>query len=311
MELMKGIGDLHSIAVIQGDLGDLAMKEGDLVEAGRLHQVSLTLYNKIKDISGEATAHHQLGIIFQQTNKLDLAEHHYRESAVLEEKRNNIGGAAQTWNQLGTLCRISGRLEASEAWYRKAIEGGKLVGNILSVTKAINNFASLLLHLPGRLVEAHQLAEEALAISQTLDAEVTEIWGTYRILAQIADRQSRPEAATDYRRLALEARRRFAGTTNEFKRFAPVIAMVAGAVADHPLAKAATDELIRQFTEAGGEGAEFAHAIEHILGGERDPEALCQRLSEPFYSLIVEAILQAQEDPSILNALLSEAGDES
>ena len=109
-------------------------------------------------------------------------------------------------------------------------------------SRCLSNLADLLQHQPGRLAEARQLAEESLAIKQTLDPGAAEIWTTYNILAQIADQQSRPAEAAEYRRLARESKRRFAGTAHEMRRFAPLIAAVVGAVAGHAEAKSATDE---------------------------------------------------------------------
>ena len=62
-------------------------------------------------------------------------------------------------------------------------------------SRALNNLADLLQTQPGRLAEARQLAEEALAIKQTLDPGAAEIWTTYNILAEIADQEARPPSA--------------------------------------------------------------------------------------------------------------------
>jgi hypothetical protein len=59
--------------------------------------------------------------------------------------------------------------------------------------------------------------------------------------------------------------------------------------------------------QAGGEAAEFAKSIERILAGERDAESLCQNLS--IFAPMIETVLAALEDPSMLDNLLPE--DES
>ncbi len=107
----------------------------------------------------------------------------------------------------------------------------------------LNNLADLLRAQPGRLAEARQLAEQALAIKQTLDPGAAQIWTTYNILAQIAEQEA--QAATgarqkadlqtqagEYRRLAREAKRNFAGTRHELLQLAPVILGAVAGCAD-------------------------------------------------------------------------------
>ena len=45
--------------------------------------------------------------------------------------------------------------------------------------------------------------------------------------------------------------------------------------------------------------------VQRILAGERDPDALCQGLSQT--APLVETILQALADPATLEALLADA----
>ncbi len=192
----------------------------------------------------------------------------------------------------------------AETWFRKVIQVGKATGNTLITAGALHNLAALLQYQPGRLSEARQFADEALAIKQTLDAGTVNIWATHGLLAEIADQQSRPGEAAEYRRLAREAKRQFPGTAQELRRFAPVIVAVVQAVHDDTKANSTTDEHIRQANQAGGEAAEFARVIQRILAGERDRDPLCQGLSYQF-SPVVETILEALADPSTLDSLLS------
>nr|VFK41787.1 MAG: Tetratricopeptide repeat-containing protein [Candidatus Kentron sp. SD]VFK49362.1 MAG: Tetratricopeptide repeat-containing protein [Candidatus Kentron sp. SD] len=232
----------------------------------------------------------------------DLAERHYRESARLREQGGDLASAAQTWNNLAVLNRSAGRIDAAEIWYRKAMDGFRSVGDTSSPSKCLNNLADLLLTQPSRLDEARRLAEEALAIKETLDPGAAEIWKTYNVLAQIADRQSQPDRAADYRRLAREAKRGFAGTAHEMKRYAKPIAAVVAVCAgqeEHKDLVAAQDAM----GQAGGEWRACADAIGQILAGERDEETLCAPLGFGT-SMIIEAILREIADPETLSALL-------
>ncbi len=305
LEVDKELDDPRGQAVSLGQLGTLALLEGDLVDAVKRYREALELVRRLGEPAAEAVALHQLGIAFARAKQWEQAEHHFRESARLEEQRRNVGGAVTTWNALASLSKEMGKPEAAETWYRKAIEGSRQVGQTRSTGFALSNLAKLLRKQPRRLAEARQLAEESLAIGKTLDPSAAEIWTTYTILAQIADQQSEPEQAAEYRRLAREAKRKFAGTAHEMKRHLPIIVATCQA-AQEPDRAVALSASLSQMEERGW--ANLVGGIRRILSGERNAEVICKDLDLDD-SMIVETILSALDDPSVLKPLLSQDGD--
>lgn len=303
LEIKRELKDLRGEGVSLGQFGTLALQEGDLAEAVRRYQAALTLFQRLGEPAMEAVAQHQLGMAFQQAQQWEPAEQHYRESARLFEEQCDLAHAAGTWNQLAMVNERLGRPEAAETWYRKAIDGGRRTGDRAALAKRLSNLANLLQSQPGRLDEARRLAEEALSLKQTLDPGAAEIWTTYTILAQIAEKQARPDDAAAYRRQAREAKRAFAGTAHEMRQFAPLIAAVVGAVQGHPEAQTATDQLLARLNANGGEDAKAAAALQRILQGERDPAPLCANLGLQS-SMFIETLLQALDDPTLLGSLL-------
>ena len=303
LRLKRDVGDLRGVGVAEGQLGALALAEGDLAEAVRRYQDALELFQRLREPAMEAVVQNQLGVAFQTARQWEQAERHYRESAVLKERHGDLAGAARTWSNLAIVCDASGRPEAAETWYLKAIEGGKASGDTAKVSNAINNLADLLQRQPGRLAEARRLAEESLAIKETLDPGAAEIWTTYSILAEIADQQSRPAEAAEYRRLARDAKRRFAGTARELKRHLPLILGTVQAVANPDLA-GPLDAALSEMEKHGW--THLVATIRRLLAGERDADTLCGPLDGED-SMIVDAILQALADPSTLEALLRDA----
>ena len=307
LKISVALNDSRGQGVKLGQLGSLAEREGNLAEAVERHQEALKLFRRLDEPAMEAVAHNQLGIVYDRASQFDLAEQHYRESANLEEKLGNLAGAANTWTNLAITCRKSGKPEAAETWYRKAIEAFQAVGRKNNLATCFNNLANLLQNQPERLAEARQLAEEALGIKKDLDPGAAAIWTTYSILAKIADQESEPDQAAEYRRLFREAKRNFAGTGHEMKQFATVIAAVVGAVAGNEEAKAFANQIVEQGRQADGEEAEFAKSIERILAGERDADALTQNLTN--FAAVVETMLAALEDPTVLANLLPKDDD--
>ncbi len=317
LKVVKQVGDLRTQGVVLGQLGTLAMREEKLDEAAERYRAALALFQQLREPSSEAAMWHQLAMVFEAARQWREAERHYRESARIEAEQGNLPGAAMTWNQLAIVTEMAGRPEAAEMWYRKAIEGGRKTGDRVGLGKRLSNLAGLLHSLPGRLGEARELAEEALRISQTLDPGAAEIWRTYALLADIAEKEAeaapddrlkaeRHAQAREYRRLAREARRDFAGTRHQLRKYAPLIV---GTVL------ATQDEKHRKELEAALPGLEqrggtkLVPAIRRLLAGERDAEVLCEGLGIEA-SMIVEAILDALRDPSTLEDLLPDQKQE-
>jgi tetratricopeptide (TPR) repeat protein len=183
-------GDLRGQGVILAQLGTLALKEGNLDEAAERYRAALALFQQLREPEMEAGAWHQLGMVFEKAQRWDKAERHYRESARIEEQQGNLAGAARTWNSLAGVSVRADKLAAAEQWCRKAIEGFKSVGDKETASGCLSNLAGLLRNLPGRLTEARQLAEEALAIQQSLDPGTVAIWNTYHVFAKITEQEA-------------------------------------------------------------------------------------------------------------------------
>lgn len=307
LESAKELNEPRSQGVILGQLGTLAMMEGDLVDAVQRFQEALKLFQSLGEPAMEAVARHQLGVAFQKAQQWEQAEQHYRESARIEEQVGNLAGAAQTWNQLAILNQLTGKPEAAESWYRRAIGGSQSLGDTALLPKCLNNLANLLQKQPGRLDEARQLAEEALAIDKTLDAAAAGIWATYNILAKIADQQSQPERAAEYRQLARTAKRNFSGTLQEMKKHLPIIFGTVQAVLDPGNA----DEFRIALSQMEQRGwTNLVAAVRQILAGERNEQVLFAPLDLED-SMIIDTILRAIADPTTLSALMPTEDDGS
>ena len=195
------LGDLRGAAVVQGQLGTLALMQENLPEAEQRYCEALVIFQRLNEPEGEAVLHHQLGMVYETVRQWDAAELAYRESARIKESQGNLIGAGRTWNQLAMVNVGTGKFAAAEGWYRKALDYFKTLGEKGSIAKVLNNLASLLqTNYPDRLPEARQLAEEALAIRETQDPAASEIWKTYELLAQIVEQEGDGGKAGEYRR---------------------------------------------------------------------------------------------------------------
>ncbi len=290
LEIAQEIGDARQEAVVNIQLGTLTLKQGNLAEAAESYQEALKIFQVLKEPASEAAAWHQLGIAYEEAGQWEGAEQTYRESARIKESLGNLAGATRTWNQLAIVNQDAGKLKAAEAWYRKAIEGAKAAEDRMRASISLGNLADLLQN-QDRLTEARQLAEEALAIKQTLDPAVAEIWKTYLILAEIADKQGNTTQAKEYRRLSRQEYAQFAGMMYQLQKHEDLIAGVVAA-----LDNAEVRQQLEAYMEQAPEGwADTIAAIRAILEGERDEEVLCEPLDYE-KAAIVSAILRVIEE---------------
>lgn len=201
-EIMKEIGYTQGMAISMGQLGTIAMMQGELTEAAEWHQQALALFQGLNDPTREAIAWHHIGLVHQLKGNWEAAEQAYRQSARLKEEQGLLGGlngASASWQQLAQVCFYTGRSREAEQWYRKALNAFKSVQDWPRVAVTLNNLATLLANHSARLDEARRLAEEGLAIADTIDPTATEIWKTYELLAQIAAKQGDNSQAAAYR----------------------------------------------------------------------------------------------------------------
>jgi tetratricopeptide (TPR) repeat protein len=301
-------GDIRGEGVVLIQLGTLALREGKLAEAVKSYCEALELFQRLGEPLLESIAHHQLGMALRKAKKWDEAETHLRRAAEISVSQGWIvgqNGAAVTWIELANLNRQAGRPEAAETWYRKVIEEARQFGDKVNLSKTLANLAGLLAPQTGRLAEARHLAEEALAIFDTLDPGASEIWKIFNILAWIADQEGKPEQAAEYRRLARDAKRAFAGTAHEMRRHLPLIIATCQAI-QKPEEAVEFHSLLSAREESG---SKLAGAIRRIFAGERNRDALCDKLDLE-EAMIVENILEALENPAILQEMLP-AGEEA
>lgn len=301
LAIAKEIGNLSGAAISNIQLGTLAIRQDNLPEAEQRFLKALTTCQQLKEPAPEATAWHQLGIVYEQGKQWDAAEDAYRKSAQIKESLGNLADAANTWQQLGSLNHSVGKLGEAEAWYRKALKQYQQLKVRANASLVLSNLADLLQNQPHRLSEARQLAEEALAIKKTLDPAASEIWNTYDILAKIADKQSDTTQAKEYRRQARQAKAAFAGTQYELRQHGQFIAGVVAAV-DNAEEREQLEAAMENFAE---DLPNLVATIRRILAGERDENILCEQLGLQD-SVMISAILRGIADPQSLEALLAE-----
>jgi len=122
LEIAKSINDDRSEGAILGQLGTLAMTQGDLNEARKRHFEALSLFQRMGEDRMEAVAWHQLGRVAQEARDWDEAEHCYKQALTINESLGNLADAAKSCTILGNIAEEVNRYSEAERWHKKAIE---------------------------------------------------------------------------------------------------------------------------------------------------------------------------------------------
>ena len=183
----------------------------------------------------------------------------------------------------------AGKPKESEAWFRKALKAHREMNNPSDVATNLKNLADLLqTQGSDQLPEARRLAEEALAIKQTLDPDSAEIWKTYTLLAKIAQQSGDPATSRAYRKSARQSYAAYAGSQHELQKHLELVQAVVAAVQSAQISPELEEGLQSRRDNGWGD---LVGAIRLVFAGVRDEDELCADL-DLIDSLIVGEILQ-------------------
>ncbi|WPD20951.1 MAG: CHAT domain-containing protein [Candidatus Electrothrix scaldis] len=214
LKIDEELGDIRAMAVIIGRLGTLARIQGELAEAEERYKDTLIFWQSMNEPREEAIVWHNLGIVYQLAKQWEAANDAYRKAAQLRVEQGLLAGsngAGASWQQLAQVCEYTDRKAEAEQWYSKALTTFQTAEDRPNTARTLNNLADLLKDDPARLDEARSLAEEGLAIKETLDPAAAQIWTTYGLLAYIAEQQGDESRAAAYRSKAERAFAPYAG----------------------------------------------------------------------------------------------------
>ncbi|RJP47155.1 MAG: CHAT domain-containing protein [Anaerolineaceae bacterium] len=289
LEIAKAINDDRNEGAILGQLGTLAMTQGDLNEARKRYLEALSLFQRMGEDQSEAVIWHQLGRVAQEARDWNEAERCYKQSLTIKESLGDWALAATSCNQLAIVAKNAGRPQEAERWYLRAIEIHEKLGKQQELAAMLSNLGNLYLS-QNRLDEAETYARRALAIMETLDLS-SQPWTTYGILAQLAEKRGHKDEVREWRRKEQESFAAFAGAdvAAKTKQFEPLIQAIVAATNGNEEAKQQIEAMFDQFIAGNWQ---FVDAIKAIWAGERDAIKLAEGIDRNS-ALIVTRILQA------------------
>ncbi|MEW6031068.1 MAG: tetratricopeptide repeat protein [Chloroflexota bacterium] len=299
IEFCKQADDDRAVGVNLGQLGTLAMTQGDLNEARKRHLEALSLFQRMGEDQMEAVAWHQLGMVAQEQAERvgaqgaapywDEAERCYKQSITINEGLGNFSQAAATCNQLALVAENAGRPAEAERWYLRAIEIHEKMGRQQELAAMLSNLANLYLS-QHRLDEAETYARRALAIDETLDHGAIEIWKDYALQAQLAEKRGRMDEVRAWRRKEQESFAAFAGSDHRIQQWQQEIAVIVAACQGNEEAIEVAKQIVENYIN-DKDWHNLANAMQQVLNGERGDEIYDGLDRED--ALVIRRVLQA------------------
>lgn len=129
IEICKRLKDEPALSQLYGDLGDVALEEGETEAAIVLFKDALRLDNDHKDSLGKALAYRRLGAAYQARGLLAQAEDSYEEAEALLKNTDDEGELAVVCNHLGSLLLEQGHFQKAKDRFERALEINQRHGN--------------------------------------------------------------------------------------------------------------------------------------------------------------------------------------
>jgi SagB-type dehydrogenase family enzyme len=204
---------------LRSELGDALRALNQPGEARKAYAAALKIAEDLRDIRGQGVDLSQLGALALTEGKVEEALEHFHAALSLFQQLGDPGLDAAAWQQLGRALEEAGQAEEAERHYREAARVSEAVGDLGAAARNWTQVAGLLAQQPGRLADARRFAQQALAVWQKRGAASGQVWKTYALLADIAEREA---STTEHQgsRAALETQAR---NYRELERRAPLL----------------------------------------------------------------------------------------
>lgn len=200
-EALKSNSQKH-LAKAYNLLGVLYYKKGNFTKALNYQKQALALNKSIKNETGIAINHTNLGNIYSDINYLQLAEQSYLEALQAYNKTGNTLHIVRSLINLGVLKYNQKQYNAAIKQFEEAMTYANNIGENELIASCYNNIGTILRE-QNKLDSALLYLEESLKIRQLIDNEF-ELADNYNNIALVYIMQKNFNQAANYISLADE-----------------------------------------------------------------------------------------------------------
>jgi len=199
--LWRRLGDRQGEATALNNLGELARQRGQLDMAERYFEQALPILREVQDRQGEATVLNNLGLVAYGRGQPDAAQSYFAQALDIDREVQNRRGEATVLNNLGEVARRRGQPAMAERYFAQALDIDREVQSRAVEATVLNNLGQVA-YGRGQLAMAERYFEQALPILR----EVQNHRGGATVLnnlGEVARRRGQPDAAQTYYEQAL------------------------------------------------------------------------------------------------------------
>ena len=201
VEEARSTGDIRLLAKVLGQLGRVAMWQGDDAASAKYIGEALELSRKVGDKDALIFNLRQMGNAIVQTNPRESIRYQ-EESVQLARQVGDKYSEAHGLNSLAIAFQLDDRPEQAMATFAKSLELNRERGDRLNEAMVLGNMAGLY-SAAGELETAERTAKESVAIAKEIGAHSVLPTGQ-TALAEICLRQGRDTEARVWARTAAE-----------------------------------------------------------------------------------------------------------
>jgi predicted ATPase/DNA-binding SARP family transcriptional activator/Flp pilus assembly protein TadD len=173
--------------------GNMALVQGDYIEARRCYGQAIDMRNYLGDRAGEAAARANLATVSQQEGDFVSARREIEQCLAIQQELGDVGPITVSVTCLGNILRQMGEHEAAQPRLKEAVRLNRELGDRASEANALN-LLGISYYEVGDLAEARLACQQALTINQELGI-LWEAGHNLNNLGQIARREGDLEEA--------------------------------------------------------------------------------------------------------------------
>lgn len=126
--IYKSLRNATGMAVTQGKIGHLYVKQHQYDSAFYFERLALNHYQRVKDTAGIASIYGELGTIYEDMKKYDSASHYFERSMQFIRHTHDTIAAIGTLNNMGDIFRKTGHYKEALRFTRKSLSLSLLTG---------------------------------------------------------------------------------------------------------------------------------------------------------------------------------------
>jgi tetratricopeptide (TPR) repeat protein len=168
LSIWRKLGDAAGEASAYAAIAMVDIRRGKHDSAVAHFSAALGLFTEAGDDAGRGNALSNLGYLYQVRGDLDDAERSHSEAAVLLEAVDEVLGLAHTLENRGYVRELLGRLDDAERDHERARELAATLGNVSVQARAVNGLGNVA-RRRGRPREALALHERARALADQIN----------------------------------------------------------------------------------------------------------------------------------------------